>query len=648
MGNINGEPSVAEENNYYKIRKNKEKQMKILYDEIKLLKSNNKLSNLEQLILTYEKLFEYDNTNENDVLQYLLLFKEKLKEGKIEKKDMKEKLDIYNIFISDDNYKQHFQEYKRVNSFTKINNLIKILKSDLTDDNYYLKRKAFIDKINDLKEKENTYNSSNVKFKQEILWKNKELYLYNIYMNYLETLILKIKYHKKSFSSLALNNKIYLDKQKEFIITKDKKLYEELQSLKIYEGEFMKIYIDNLQNFLNEVDTRYKLRFLNDPNNYLINEEDKNIFEDYIQFLSSYNFDGKDMPSIINLWKETFVSLTHDEMMQLIEIKNNNNFIDKLTFELQGNNLIIKQKGEIKKEIKDIDNYVFSNLIEDLINNYKSMDFDYYIYKNIKPNYYENKLFIIQNKNVWKQLVLNILSSKALRETQESLFDSSYIDILSDKIFLSEIIDNIKFFIYKTTFLSSLNENSHRIYEYGLYKNLNNKALALLIFYAFNNISNIHEISGHLNIAIQKRYSSNDKSFESSNIDKYDYNLFSQYAKEREKESGETMEILLFGRKIDELTIKEALFSLDPLNYVYGKNYFKDNFKKCNKMKFKDIVHESTKETYFKQLGIDIDKLPENINTSFTNKDIKNKITEETTFKKELLDHPIEFYFDNK
>ena len=65
-------------------------------------------------------------------------------------------------------------------------------------------------------------------------------------------------------------------------------------------------------------------------------------------------------------------------------------------------------------------------------------------------------------------------------------------------------------------------------------------------------------------------------------------------------------------------------------------------------MKFKDIVHESTKETYFKQLGIDIDKLPENINTSFTNKDIKNKITEETTFKKELLDHPIEFYFDNK
>ena len=66
---------------------------------------------------------------------------------------MKEKLDIFNIFISDENYLKYFQEYERVNSITKINNLIELLKTDLNSDNKFIKRKKFIDKIYDLKKK---------------------------------------------------------------------------------------------------------------------------------------------------------------------------------------------------------------------------------------------------------------------------------------------------------------------------------------------------------------------------------------------------------------------------------------------------------------------------------------------------------------
>ena len=137
--------------------------------------------------------------------------------------------------------------------------------------------------------------------------------------------------------------------------------------------------------------------------------------------------------------------------------------LDKLIFELKDNKLIIKQNGEIIKIIDDIFNYVFENLLNDLDINTNSDDFDYYMNKNLKPNYYVTKLFIMKNKNTWKELTINILTSKTLKEAQESLFDSAYIDILSDREFLSEVIDNINFFIYKTNFIASSRRDCQKI-----------------------------------------------------------------------------------------------------------------------------------------------------------------------------------------
>ena len=94
------------------------------------------------------------------------------------------------------------------------------------------------------------------------------------------------------------------------------------------------------------------------------------------------------------------------------------------------------------------------------------------------------------------------------------------------------------------------------------------------------------------------------------------------------------------------MTIREALFSLDPLNYNKGKQYFKEQFKICNNLKFPDIVHESTKEIYFKKLGIDLDKIPDNLYKAFTQEN-KKIIYDERVFRRELLDHPIEFYYNH-
>ena len=59
------------------------------------------------------------------------------------------------------------------------------------------------------------------------------------------------------------------------------------------------------------------------------------------------------------------------------------------------------------------------------------------------------------------------------------------------------------------------------------------------------------------------------------------------------------------------MTIKEALFIIDPYNYIYGIKSFSEKFKLCNGMNNKDIV--SPKTIFFlEQLGITFNDLPNN------------------------------------
>jgi len=142
-------------------------QLIILNDKKVKMKAQQEVP-LNDLIFIYETIFQYDNTNENDIVDYLLLFLKKLNKGEIEEKFMSLKLDAYSIFIFDDNYNKYFHKYERINSIAKINNLIDLLKSDLTGDDDYNKRKQFVNNFYALKKKYNSF-IVNFKFKQQIL-----------------------------------------------------------------------------------------------------------------------------------------------------------------------------------------------------------------------------------------------------------------------------------------------------------------------------------------------------------------------------------------------------------------------------------------------------------------------------------------------
>ena len=139
------------------------------------------------------------------------------------------------------------------------------------------------------------------------------------------------------------------------------------------------------------------------------------------------------------------------------------------------------------------------------------------------------------------------------------------------------------FYSFEIDFAGMTDRETMKIYEYSNYENLiyiydsplNNEDVLKVIFLAFNLVSNDHEILGHFNIGYQ------NYSFGEEEEKKEDY-----------KESGEDIEIKLFGRVIDELTLKEALFILNLSNYTQNDYcQFRKKFMECNK---KDLIIDET------------------------------------------------------
>jgi hypothetical protein len=186
----------------------------------------------------------------------------------------------------------------------------------------------------------------------------------------------------------------------------------------------------------------------------------------------------------------------------------------------------------------------------------------------------------------------------------KNLFVSQDYSIL-DENELCIIIKNIKYYIFKTNFVGLTKRQTMNIYEYANLSKFSrdefsNKDILKSVFLAFNLITNKHEILGNLNISYQI-YSSNNKNKKIYKSPEVSKEFSSGYAKERgEKESGENIEVKLFGRIITYLTLKEALFILDLTNYLTNDyNSFRKKFENCNNNKiyiddtFKYILENS-------------------------------------------------------
>ena len=205
-----------------------------------------------------------------------------------------------------------------------------------------------------------------------------------------------------------------------------------------------------------------------------------------------------------------------------------------LTFE---NNALKIESQKLKTiEIKNYEHYEIKNLLIDIyrdmtFNEYQSIDY-------VKIPKISEHLYIKNIEEKWILFNNIIFNSTTIKSLYQNLFEKQNI-LLLDETELSIILKNIIFYTFKTDFVGITSRTAMKIYEYNnYYKSIEflnddniNEVIFKLITLAFTQISNFHEILGHLNIGYQI-YSCEDeekkKKYESPEINK---ELSSDYAK---------------------------------------------------------------------------------------------------------------------
>lgn len=619
-----------------------DEEKKIISEEINKYKTeiNNILIEIGKTTLVgdkinlYQKILNLDNTKEDYVLNYLLCLEKTVGKEETEKKYFRKELNRLQICISDKKYNQYFKEYPRKNARQKFLDFINLIKdSSIQNDK---DKSIIISKIIVLLSEINDTKFIN---KKKITWENEELYLNSLY----KLLIFSVSYLIIYYNKVKLDSKLSNDPEYIKITTNLKNAQNAnnendisffnlcLINFLLFHSDFFK-YIMKIQKFLIDVDQKFKEKF---GKLELCNDEDKSMFEDYINFLATYKFDNRNYNTF---WEETFISLTLEEKNEIL--KTDLYDIKCELFE-KGNKLKIYDDNN--SFTIDTNKYNLKNFIHDASET-EIKKFYWYLNKYMKPNFYKEKLFVCQTKKYWKKLLIDIFQSEAYKEVRNSLFEQRQVDFFLVDDIIKDIIDNIKFFIYNTTFLGYTNNYTNSIYEYGnVNLEIENESVALLIFYGFHIIINIHEIGGHLNVRYQYYISLND-AFHLPDIKEDLRELYTNSAKARNKESGETIEIELFGEVKQSLKIKEALFVLNKDNYSLPSNEFKKKFLNCQNQKLNELINENLKE-FLKNLGIDSSNLDENDNNIYKYP-LKRKSNETNVYYENKTRHPMSFYYD--
>ena len=596
----------------------------------KYLQEIENTSDLERQRNLYLKIINIDNTNETYVVNYLLCEKKLVELNKLSNENYINEVKKNHICISDVKYNEYFKEIERENSKQKILSFIKLIKDcSIKSD------KEKTDLVEILFHIHSKIDSIGFNNKKKVTWDNKELYLYCLYefLIYSVThLLIYYNNEKVKLSNKILNNEEYkkicnlLEKEIQNQNQNDKinntKIINNLKIRKITfilnQEEFF-LYLKNMKVFLNGVDKNFNKRFKNFE---LDNIDDQMLFENYIHFLATYKFDKY---YYISFWNSTFVPLSLKEKKEIINVKH------IIKYELLEDGKKLKLSEDNKYDIIETDKYDLENLI--YYSKYESNieSIKWTINKYLKPIYYNEELFVYKTKEHWKKLLIDIFQSKAYIEVRNSLFNKSQIDFFMVDDIISEIIDNIKFFIYNIKFFYNTNKLTNTIYEYGNYNiEIKNKSIALLIFYGFHIIINIHEIGGNLNARYQYFISLNDN--------------FTKFAKEKDIESGEAIEIELFGKVKSGLTIKEALFILNKDNYELNAKEFKEKFISCNNESLDSLINENLR-TFLLNLEINIKDLYEDNETIYIYP-IKRKTNEAAVYYENKSRHPMSFYYN--
>ena len=607
---MEGKEEIEKKDNLEKEAKNKEKEKKQEEIEKKEIEEENKvileineynnkikqkfekiksLENEIEKLKLYEELFDLDNRNEEYIIDYLSF----LDEAKIKDKDYNSEFEKLKDRLSDNNYKNYFEKKKGKRkdvrekflefiSFIKDNQILNDIEKEikaLTTDSKDEKKKSFCQNLKIqfiFKLLDKIKSEKNIDFlaKKKVTWDNEVLYLNVLYYSLLNSVNKTIEYYSQVTENIAnLPQYIeYNDKINKANSNIERQYYKDYQkAIVLLNSQFFN-YIFCLKSFLNFTNSDFTSRF---GKLELIKIEDKLLFEDYILFIGNYRFmNEQEKEDFISLWSETFVPLDKNQKSEYLKSCLDSTKVLYKSFnkdiKLKDNSNILEIKDDNKIEyINNIDEYSFSYLIRTICFGSSMYSLNWIKNRAIKPNYYEKNLFVCEKREIWKELLIKIFNSKLLYRIEYVLYGDKQINFFKVKSIISDIIDNIRFFAYKTSFFGLTLDSSLRIYEYGLYDyEIENKSVALLIYYGFHIIVNIHEIGGYLYVRMQYFFTS-DKKFVSPNIE--GNQNYSDSDTFKNKESGDVIETKLFGEVLQSLTIKEALYLLNILKQMTSK-----------------------------------------------------------------------------
>ena len=224
--------------------------------------------------------------------------------------------------------------------------------------------------------------------------------------------------------------------------------------------------------------------------------------------------------------------------------------------------------------IESIYNYAIISLINDIISLSLNNNLEWFLTKYLRPTKYKDNLFIYKTKNIWQNFLFKIFNSNSYNGIKFTVYDLNKIDFLSEKSIILDIIDNIQFFTFNCIFNGKTISELLHIYENGLFNKMYDRSVSFLIYYGFLIITILNEIEEIFYFRFQYFYSLK-KGFEFPDIEESEKFKFSLFGNLRGKESGEKLEIKLFGRIINKLAINEALYILNIKNYDQNIKEFK-------------------------------------------------------------------------
>ena len=493
--------------------------------------------------------------------KYLNIYKEKNKYQKLIK--MIEMLEIKNKI-----FKQTFPVSYTINKELYLNSLIYFLIKQIKD-------KCFKD------DDDNSIENELIILKNEY-YKKKEMVIKEIKLEDNNN-ALKEK-SKKELQEQIENkkNKYNLEYEDDDNIEEDKKdeIHQDLKNIINKITEYLKPnffkYMHNLSKFINDIYASFEYRFKD--NNIFTKEEyseieqkaDINLFTDFIYFIKNFEFAYGPLSDFTNIWNKTFTSFKPSNMEFNLK---------KVKFQTIKNVLYITVNNR-KYEINNFNNYTgdddFFSFLKSEVNDFKNPDC-FKIINYLKMDKYD-AIFIKLHWGKFREYVAEILNSKTIRSVFKTLYGDELL--FPSENDLKNILDNIRFFNYKTDFVAETKNRFLFIYmQASIQEDLSyNIHIKKSVYFAIFLISCFHEIIGHFYIRIHnylnKRISSPLPEI-----------LRSDYANSRGKEAGEYIEELLFGNYKFKMNMKEILFILDKQNYKTDFGEFRENFKNSAKSK---------------------------------------------------------------